>query len=72
VTEASSPEDEEHVKKQKTDIHIPLDRKGTSLAGTQNSGNAVVYHSLALFLYHLSRDVIGKVMVVDIGKMSLM
>lgn len=42
VAEASSLEDDEHVKKRKTGIHIPLDKKGTSLAGNQNSGTAEV------------------------------
>jgi hypothetical protein len=71
VNDASSLEDDEHIKKWKTGVQIPLDRKGTSLAGTQNSGNAVVYLCLALFWYHLSIDIIGKVTVVDIGKMSM-
>jgi hypothetical protein len=47
-----------------------LDNKGTSLADTQNSGNAVVCLPLALLLFNLSRDIIGKVIVVVTGKMD--
>lgn len=38
VPQVSAPEDDEHVQKQKSGSHIPVDRSGPSLPGRQNSG----------------------------------
>jgi hypothetical protein len=46
-----------------------LDNKGTSLTDTQNSGNAIVYLPLSHLLFHLSRDIIRKAIVVVIDRL---
>jgi hypothetical protein len=52
VPQVSAPEDDEHVQKQKSGSHIPVDRSGPSLPGRQNSGNFAVCHSELTFLTH--------------------
>lgn len=42
VPQASAPEDEENVQKQKISSHVPLDRSEPSLQGRQNLGNSAV------------------------------
>jgi hypothetical protein len=44
VPEASSLKDDEHLKKRNSDIRNPLTGKGPFIPGSQNSGNAIVYH----------------------------
>jgi hypothetical protein len=58
VLQSSVPESSplEDIKEQKTGIHNPVDRKGTCLPGSQNSGEAMIIFFILLSLFCMSRN----------------